>query len=200
MRGAQPSTAGALPADDYDGLEASLVDLRHNRGFARPRKGSSAAYRRGTTRAAVWDARQRLFDALGDFEARANADLASHLRDDLQGSLERYEQLKAAEGALDFVDLLLKARTLLRDNAAVRSTFRTRLTHLFVDEFQDTDPLQAEILVLLSGAPDRDRVGSIHWRTVRPGRARSSSSATPSSRFIASGAPTSAPIRMCVTG
>ena len=160
--------SGALPADDYDGLEASLVDLRHNRGFARPRKGSSAAYRRGTTRAAVWDAWQRLFDALGDFEARANADLASHIRDDLQGSLERYEQLKAAEGALDFVDLLLKARTLLRDNAAVLSTFRARLTRLFVDEFQDTDPLQAEILVLLSGAPDRDLDGSTDWRSVTP--------------------------------
>ncbi len=159
---------GEVPADDYDGLEASLIDLRHNRGFARPRKGSGAAYSRGRTRASVWDARQALFDALGEFEQRANADLAAHLRDDLQGSLDRYEALKAGEGALDFVDLLLKARTLLRDSAAVRRTFRERVTHLFVDEFQDTDPLQAEILVLLSGAPDRDVAESVSWRDVIP--------------------------------
>ena len=100
--------------------------------------------------------RQRLFDALGDFERRANADLAAALQIDLQASLDRYQALKAAEGALDFVDLLLEARTLLRDNAEVRRTFRTRLTHLFVDEFQDTDPLQAEILILLSGDPKQD--------------------------------------------
>ena len=76
--------------------------------------------------------------------------------------------MKAAEGALDFVDLLLRARDLLRDDAEVRRTFRERLSHLFVDEFQDTDPLQAEIVVLLAGAPDADRVSPVDWRDVQP--------------------------------
>ena len=56
--------------------------------------------------------------------ARANADLAAALQGDLQTSIERYDALKAAEGALDFVDLLLRARELLRDDAEVRRTFR----------------------------------------------------------------------------
>ncbi len=154
--GAAAIRSGLVPADDFDGLEALLVDLHHDRGFARPRKGSSAAYSKRHTRAAVWDARQRLYESLGDFERKANADLAAALQVDLQDSLDRYEALKADEGALDFVDLLLRARGLLRDNAEVRRTFRERLTHVFVDEFQDTDPLQAEILVLLSGRPDAD--------------------------------------------
>jgi ATP-dependent helicase/nuclease subunit A len=159
---------GLVPADDLDGLEALLIDVHHDRGFSRPRKGSGAAYSRRHTRAMVWDARQRLYEALGDFERRANADLAAALQHDLGDSLERYQRLKAAEGALDFVDLLLCARTLLRDNAAVRRTFRERFTHLFVDEFQDTDPLQAEILILLSGAPLADREGSVDWQSVTP--------------------------------
>jgi ATP-dependent exoDNAse (exonuclease V) beta subunit len=159
---------GLVPLDDLDGLEALLIDLHHNRQFAKPHKGGGAGYSRRQTRAAVWDARQRLFETLGDFERRANADLAAALHIDLQASLDRYQALKAAEGALDFVDLLLEARTLLRDDAEVRRTFRTRLTHLFIDEFQDTDPLQAEILILLSGDPDKDTVSPVRWEDVHP--------------------------------
>ena len=137
---------------------------------ASPSRARAAAprYSKRHTRAAVWDRRQELYTALGEFERRANADLAAALQQDLQASLERYDTLKAAEGALDFVDLLLRARELLRDDAEVRRTFRERLSHLFVDEFQDTDPLQAEIVVLLSGSPDADRVSPVDWHDVQP--------------------------------
>jgi ATP-dependent helicase/nuclease subunit A len=166
--GAAAVADGLVPAVDFDGLEALLVDLHHDRGFAKPRKGSGAAYSKRHTRAAVWDRRQELYSALGEFERRANADLAAALQQDLRTSLERYGTLKAADGALDFVDLLLRARDLLRDDAEVRRTFRERLSHLFVDEFQDTDPLQAEIVVLLAGSPDADRVSPVDWREVQP--------------------------------
>ncbi len=159
---------GLVARDDVDGLEGLLVDLHHDRNFARPRKGSGAAYSRRQTRASVWDRRQALYDALGEFERRANADLAAALQADLVDSLRCYEELKAAEGALDFVDLLLLTQRLLQNEPSVRRTFRQRLTHLFVDEFQDTDPLQAEILVLLSGDPDADTEGRVDWRAVRP--------------------------------
>src|SRR5262249_6375327 len=108
---------GLVPPDDLDGLEALLVDLRHDRNFVRPRKGGGAGFSKRHTRADIWERRQRLYDALGEFEQRANADLAALLQVDLQNSLERYSALKAAEGALDFVDLLLKTRALIRDNA-----------------------------------------------------------------------------------
>ena len=166
--GAAAIADGLVPVGDLDGLEALLVDLHHDRGFSRPRKGSGAAYSKRHTRAAVWDGRQEMYVALGDFERRANADLAAALQQDLQPSLDRYNELKAAEGALDFVDLLLRARALLRDDAEVRRTFRERVSHLFVDEFQDTDPLQAEIVVLLAGAPEADRVSPVDWRDVQP--------------------------------
>ena len=72
-----------------------------------------------------------------------------------------------------------------------------RFTHIFVDEFQDTDPLQAEILLLLAAADP----GSDDWRA-RHARspAASSSSAIRSSRSTASAAPTSASTARCASG
>src|SRR5262249_35834968 len=64
--------------------------------------------------------------------------------------VERYSVLKNRAGKLDFVDLLIRARDLVRNNADVRRFLQSRFTHIFVDEFQDTDPLQAEILLLLA--------------------------------------------------
>ena len=62
---------GLIPLDDADGLEGALVDLHHNRQFAKPHKGSGAGYSRRGTRAAVWDGRQQGFDALPAFGRRA---------------------------------------------------------------------------------------------------------------------------------
>ena len=64
--------------------------------------------------------------------------------------VEQYDQLKRRAGKLDFVDLLLLARDLVRDKPEVRRYLQDRFTHIFIDEFQDTDPLQAEILLLLA--------------------------------------------------
>ena len=50
---------------------------------------------------------------------------------------------KQEAGALDFLDLLIKARDLVCDNAEVCREFRERFRVILVDEFQDTDPLQA---------------------------------------------------------
>jgi ATP-dependent exoDNAse (exonuclease V) beta subunit len=63
----------------------------------------------------------------------------------------RYEGLKRERAALDFSDLQRLTRDLLRDHPAVRARLRRRLKYLMVDEFQDTDHLQAEILDLLRG-------------------------------------------------
>src|SRR5439155_11698391 len=49
-------------------------------------------------------------------------------------------------------DLLVKLRDLLRDNLDVRGEFQHMFDHVFVDEFQDTDPLQAEIVLYLCEA------------------------------------------------
>jgi len=56
-------------------------------------------------------------------------------------------------GRLDFPDLLLLTARLLRTDAGARSELGRRYRRLLVDEFQDTDPLQAEIMLLLASEP-----------------------------------------------
>jgi len=60
-----------------------------------------------------------------------------------------YEKVKTRRQALDQLDLLVKLRDLLRDHLDVRGEFQRLFDHVFVDEFQDTDPLQAEIVLYL---------------------------------------------------
>ncbi len=62
-----------------------------------------------------------------------------------------YGEAKRAVSALDFTDLLRQARDLLRDHPEVRAEAQARFAVLLVDEFQDTNPLQAELLELLAG-------------------------------------------------
>ena len=144
-------------AADDDAAEAVLVDLCRERDFRRARKGMGSAFARGVARADVQAAHQALLQELDIFKADADADLAALLRDELQGSIRRYEDLKAGHGALDFLDLLLRARDLVRDREDVRRHFQQRFTCVFVDEFQDTDPLQAELLLLLAADDPAER-------------------------------------------
>ena len=149
---------------DLDGWEARLVDLGRDRNFSKARHGRGPGYRHGLSRAAVTDALETFRAHLDGFRLDADADLAALLQHELAGAVRRYEELKARSGALDFLDLLLKARDLVKDNESVRRGFQSRFTHIFVDEFQDTDPLQAEILLLLASA---DPSGT-DWRAVSP--------------------------------
>ena len=73
------------------------------------------------------------------------------------------------EGHAEFHDLLVWARNMLRDNPDARRRFQRRFHHLLVDEFQDTDPIQAEIAFFLAGDPD-DRAGSMSkdWQAIVP--------------------------------
>ena len=153
-----------IAANDADAAEGVLVDLGRDRDFRRARKGNGALFAKGVPRSHVHGAHQTLIQQLDAFRVDADADLAALLRDELRGSIEGYERLKARQGALDFLDLLLRARNLVHDCDDVRRDFQDRFDCLFVDEFQDTDPLQAEILLLLASADPDER----DWTRVRP--------------------------------
>ena len=79
-------------------------------------------------------------------------------------AVERYRDLRRREGMLTFHDLLSLTRDMLRDRPHVRRAVQERYPRLLVDEFQDTDPLQAEILSFLSS----QNVNTIDWRACRP--------------------------------
>jgi ATP-dependent exoDNAse (exonuclease V) beta subunit len=146
---------------DHDGLEAELGALSRLRSWKyrgrQPRFGDIDA---DTARALRDAAHQELERVV----AACDADLAALLRADLEPVLAGYEALKRRAGKLDFLDLLLRARDLLRDQPAVRREVQQRFSHVFVDEFQDTDPLQAEILLLACA----DDPAEDDWTRARP--------------------------------
>jgi ATP-dependent exoDNAse (exonuclease V) beta subunit len=158
------TAAMRFDAADPDGWEARAVDLAQNRDLRRARRGRDSMFSATVDRNGVWTSFEALTAELDTFQRAADCDLAALLHDELRGVVSGYERLKQAAGALDFVDLLLRARDLLTRHAAVRHAFQARFTHIFVDEFQDTDPLQAEILLLLSA----DDPAANDWRGVTP--------------------------------
>ncbi|MFC0626368.1 UvrD-helicase domain-containing protein [Kribbella deserti] len=78
-------------------------------------------------------------------------------------------ELRRAAGRLEFHDLLVLARDLLRRDPAVRDALQERYQHLLLDEFQDTDPIQIELAVRIAAGA---AATASDWRDVEvpPGR------------------------------
>jgi ATP-dependent exoDNAse (exonuclease V) beta subunit len=93
--------------------------------------------------------------ALSRVQQAALEELAARDSELLQELLDlfaaEYAAAKQRESALDFEDLQLYARDLLRDDEAVRRAEQLRFRSIMVDEFQDTNRLQCEIVDLLRG-------------------------------------------------
>ncbi len=62
---------------------------------------------------------------------------------------------RRADGGLEFHDLLVLARTMLRENPEVRRALHDRYRHVLLDEFQDTDPIQIEVALAHRRHPGR---------------------------------------------
>jgi DNA helicase-2/ATP-dependent DNA helicase PcrA len=86
-------------------------------------------------------------DWLGDHEPPIPADLSLRV-------FREYERRKAAEGLLDFEDLLERAARVLESDAEARATVHERWRAFTVDEYQDVNLLQQSLLDLWLG--DRD--------------------------------------------
>jgi len=132
---------------DYDGLEEELRTLSRARTWRY--SGGPRQFAKGMTKQAVLDERDAARADLESVLSRAEADLAACLHHDLQDLVREYGAVKRKLGKLDFLDLLLETRDMLATNAKARGELQARFSHVLVDEFQDTDPLQAEILMLL---------------------------------------------------
>jgi len=177
-RGARPRDAlydGLLPLAEFlerveraraaGRLDGNVVE---NEVLRLPRdmkwlKNGHGKYGDGVSREAVVASWEELRAAIEEFGRHADADLAAHLRDELWEVVGLYQQRKRLAGQLDFLDLLLSARDLLRHDGA-RARLQQSCHRIFVDEFQDTDPLQAEILLLLAAADPAER----DWRKAIP--------------------------------
>lgn len=170
------AAARLVDAGDLDGAEEELRAATrgkragHFRWVGGPRTFATVAGA-PVSKDAVLAARDAWKLHAQRFVARADGELASLLREDLRSLLDRYAQALASEdeaGRVDFLELLLAARRLVGGSYEAREAIASRYDAFLVDEFQDTDPVQAELLLLLSA---NDRRESDPWAAV-PGGGR----------------------------
>ena len=94
-------------------------------------------------------------DALAELEQAARDEVASADLAELERLLwlldAAYRDLKDARSLVDFADLELRARDLLRARPALAEAYRDRFADVLVDEFQDTNRLQCELIDLVAG-------------------------------------------------
>ena len=139
LRLARALELGATP----ESVEADLWSLRQDL------PGLSRSLPRGARLRELAAALRAFSAAVETFCGHSGANLAPLLQCELRPLLAEYEREKHLHGRLDFADLLLKTRDLLLAAPTVRRRLRLRFSHVLIDEFQDTDPLQAEILLSL---------------------------------------------------
>jgi ATP-dependent helicase/nuclease subunit A len=115
-------------ADDYQEAKRALEEFREElRGqrleaFAVPPEGAAAAVKAG----------QRFLRVAAE-------------------AVQAYRERKRQHGVVDFQDLLVMARDLLRDRPDVRARLQDRYRFLLIDELQDTDPVQMQLVEHLCG-------------------------------------------------
>jgi DNA helicase II / ATP-dependent DNA helicase PcrA len=73
-----------------------------------------------------------------------------NVTDDIKEVINRYERRKRSLNLMDFDDLLTNWKKLLLENADIRYDYSAKFLHVLVDEYQDTNKLQAEIVDLMS--------------------------------------------------
>lgn len=82
----------------------------------------------------------------------------------LKDGVQTYERLKKERSLLNFQDLMMHTAKLLKENAEVRGYFQDKYRFLLVDEYQDTDPIQAEIMFFLTGEDLKEK----NWTHCKP--------------------------------
>ncbi|MCY1034373.1 UvrD-helicase domain-containing protein [Corallococcus sp. BB11-1] len=145
LEGMTPDTF--LQTERFPALRNAL--LSEPRNLAHLRKGAGACLKellwrvKGKSDGSV----RRLEDA---YAAWRTAPFEETFRDLLGQLEERHDAELSRRNVFDFTSLLVKARDLLRDHPEFRQQIQERLGALLVDEFQDTNRLQLELVLLLS--------------------------------------------------
>eukprot|EP00913_Durusdinium_trenchii_P023299 g21877.t1 len=110
----------------------------------------------GDVRDALSDFRKAVDKVLSDLDVddeqvQEAARLSTIAMKVVAAAVADYDSGKDELGMLDFDDLLLKTRDLLRESESVRRRAAAGIDFLMIDEFQDTDPVQSEIVRHLCG-------------------------------------------------
>jgi CRISPR-associated exonuclease Cas4 len=99
----------------------------------------------------------RVNDCYGALLGTIATALVSTLSDQIDEVLDDYGRLKRKAAVLDFNDLLYRARDLVRMHENAHIALAQRYSTILVDEFQDTDAIQAEVLFRIAAADCPER-------------------------------------------
>ena len=151
----EPYLERLAAADEIDRLEA-VIALGAEKGFAN--RGAAANWSGPIDKAEAHQQLKNLTEGANDLVEAANQAALEHLAARLAAFTLDAAAERQAVGRLEYHDLLVRARRLLRHQdhgSAVRAALGQRYRHLLLDEFQDTDPIQIDLAVLLACAqPD----------------------------------------------
>ena len=151
----EPYPERLAAGDEIDRLEA-VAALGAEKGFAN--RGAAANWPGPIDKAEAHRRLKDLTEVANDLVEAANQAALEHLASRLAAFTLDAAAERRSSGRLEYHDLLVRARWLLRHfehGPAVRSALRQRYRHLLLDEFQDTDPVQIDLAVLLGcGQPD----------------------------------------------
>ncbi len=167
LAGACREVLGGAPVE-VDQLVASLsrITVREKQGGLGGRQGNWSATHGGKD--VLWE-RYRAAAGVVTAIVDAYAEYLTGLAVAVADSFSRWAgATQLGLGRLDFTDLLGCLRDLLLHDREARRTLQRRFSYVLVDEFQDTDPLQAEIVFFLC---EREPLAG-DWREVvlEPGK------------------------------
>jgi len=134
-------------------LEGSSLDIKERALLMRLKpqaKGNQSKWARAEQCKEQKERMKALLTALQEIQLNIRENIFSELLSWLSEFAIFVEKEKKRQSKLDFDDLLLITRKLLKENSEVRGYFQNRYQYILVDEFQDTDPIQAEIIWHLS--------------------------------------------------
>lgn len=84
---------------------------------------------------------------------RATAEMPSEWRASFEKIMESYSAEMRKNKGIDFDDMLFACKRLLETDQVFRSSWQRRFRHILIDEFQDCNPVQYEVIKLLTSAP-----------------------------------------------
>ena len=164
LRDAQEALTSASTQDDRLVAEEQIIRLLNSHGkLAIGKIGQQGSWKGGAL-AAIRQASASAASARAELLSELRAACLGPLLGALQTFVREYRDERVAQGTLEFHDLLILARDLLAGDATVRRDLKSRYQAVLIDEFQDTDPIQVEIAVLI--ASDDPRVGQEPWDAV----------------------------------
>ncbi len=146
-----PGMRSVVAIDDPHRKVRRLQATLRTKPWGRGRGGSAKNW--STEPSAVKD----LIDAVNDSARSVLDDVSAVVLDRLMrltaGEVRHAALERQRNGGLEFHDLLVLARQVLRDNPQVRRALHDRYRHVLLDEFQDTDPIQIELASLIAATP-----------------------------------------------